>query len=137
MTADRWASDAHNLVAQGDFCASRQDWRGAYRSYGQAAEHLLKAIYLRNHQLSDMPPEMRTAASHDLQWLASRAGLSQDIAKLSRHQRVNWLVVRDWDQAKRYPNEPFPAKEGKDLKLALFNPKNGIWPWLLNLYQSN
>lgn len=80
---------------------------------------------------------MRTAASHDLQWLASRAGLSQDIAKLSRHQRVNWLVVRDWDQAKRYPNEPFPAKEGKDLKLALFNPTNGIWPWLLNLYQSN
>jgi len=50
---------------------------------------------------------------------------------------VNWLVVRDWDQGRRYPNKPFPAKEGKDLKMALFNPNNGIWSWLLNLYQTN
>lgn len=84
-----------------------------------------------------MPKSMRTAASHDLQWLAAQAGISQEIAKLIGPRRINWLVVRDWDQGKRYPNDPFPAKEGRDLKLALFNPKNGIWQWLLNLYQSS
>ena len=84
-----------------------------------------------------MPANMRTAASHDLSWIADQAGLAQDIASLTGQQRINWLVVRDWDQGRRYPNKPFPAKEGKDLKMALFNPNNGIWSWLLNLYQTN
>lgn len=137
MSADRWLSDALNLKASGDFCAKRQDWRGAYRAYGQATEHLLKAIYLRNHQAKQLPPQMRTAAAHDLQWVASQAGISRDIDALTGKSSVNWRVVRDWDHAKRYPNEPFPAIEGKDLKQALFNPMNGIWPWLLNLYQTN
>lgn len=125
------------MRTQGDFCADRGDWRGAYRAYGQAAEHLLKAIYLRNTQRKDMPPEMRTAASHDLTFVARAAGIEQEILKLTGAKRKFWLTVRDWDQGKRYPNEAFPAQEGKDFKVALFNVSNGIWEWLSNLYLSN
>ena len=137
MSADRWFADAQNLKAQGDFCSGRHDWRGAYRAYGMAAEHLLKAIYLRNTQRTEMPPGMRTAASHDLSFLAGAAGISDDIRSLTKDRRRYWLAVRDWDQARRYPNDPFPASEGKDFKIAFLNPSNGIWPWLLNIYQTN
>lgn len=137
MSADSWYADALNLRAQGDFCANRGDWRGAYRSYGSAAEYLIKAIYLRNHQLKAMPKRLRTAASHQLDYMANEAGLQQEITKLKGSRRTNWLVVRDWDQAKRYPDESFPAIEGKNFKTALFNPTNGIWEWLLHLYLSS
>jgi len=102
-----------------------------------ATEHLIKAIYLRNTQRTEMPPTMRTAASHDLAFIAAEAGLSQEIAVLKGVKRRYWLTVRDWDQGKRYPNDPFPSREGKDLKIALFNVSNGIWPWLSNHYQQN
>ena len=137
MSAERWFADALNLHAAGDFCAKRGDWRGAYRNYGTATEFLLKAMYLRNTQRKEMPPEMQTAKSHDLTFLAGAAGLNQAVSALRGARRRYWLTVRDWDQGKRYPNEPFPAQDGKDLKIALFNPNNGIWSWLLNLYQTN
>lgn len=137
MSADRWYSDACNLLETGKFCAKRQDWRGAYRNLGMATEHLLKALYLRNHQLRELPADLRSAKSHDLIWLAEKAGIGQDILSLQGAKRTNWLTVRDWDQGKRYPNEPFPAIEGKDLKLALLHPTNGIWQWLSNLYLTN
>lgn len=136
MSADRWFSEADNLRAQGDFCAQRGDWRGAYRCYGTAAEFLLKAIYLKNTQRRTMPPEMQAAKSHDLTFVANAAGLGQAVRALTGPQRRYWLTVRDWDQSRRYPNEPFPARDGKDLKVALFNPNNGIWSWLLNHYQA-
>lgn len=102
-----------------------------------ATEHLLKAIYLRNHQIKIMPEDLRKASSHDLAFMADKAGLKQELLKLTRAQRANWLTVRDWDQGKRYPNEPFPSIEGRDFKTALFNPSNGIWQWLQNLYLTN
>ena len=84
-----------------------------------------------------MPSTMKTAASHDLGYIAIEAGLSQAIRGLKGAKRRYWLTVRDWDQGKRYPNEAFPSQEGKDLKVALFNVSNGIWPWLLNHYHQN
>lgn len=102
-----------------------------------ATEHLLKAIYLRNTQQKEMPVFLRTAASHDLGHMATKAGLDQIIKALTGTRRAYWLTVRDWDQGRRYPNEPFPSRDGKNLKLALFNPTNGVWPWLLNVYQTN
>jgi hypothetical protein len=133
VTAARWHADAINLKKQGEWCASQGDWRGAYRSFGMATEHLLKSIYLRNNQCADMPPHMRTAASHDLTYVAEQAGLAQAIGRLQGTQRSYWLTVRDYNQGKRYPNAAFPSQEGKDLKRALFNPTNGIWQWLLSL----
>lgn len=130
-------AEALQLKTTGDFCANRADWRGAYRNYGSAVEYVLKAIYLRNSQQKDMPASMRTVASHDLAFMAAKAGLAQEIERMLVAERLNWLTVRDWDQGKRYPNTPFPAKEGKDLKVALFNPSNGIWQWLLTHYHSN
>lgn len=133
MTEARWRADAINLMAQADFCAARSDWRGAYRAYGMATEHLLKAIYLRNTQQTVMPPHMRTAASHDLTYVAMQAGLGQAISALTGSLRTNWLTARDYDQARRYPNEAFPAQDGKDIKIALCNPTNGVWQWLLSV----
>ena len=98
-----------------------------------ATEHLLKSIYLRNNQCAEMPPHMRTAASHDLTFLVREAGLMQEVQALMGARRSYWLTVRDYDQGKRYPNGPFPSEEGKALKRALFNPTNGIWQWLLSL----
>jgi hypothetical protein len=137
MSDALWYADALKLKATGDFCAGQNDWRGAYRNYGSAVEYLLKAIYLRNTQQKAMPRHLQTAASHDLSFMAGHAGLAQAIKSLTGARQGYWLTVRDWDQGRRYPNEPFPAKDGKDLKLALFNPTNGVWSWLLNVYLTN
>ncbi|WP_188819564.1 hypothetical protein [Novosphingobium indicum] len=130
--ANRWFDDACKLKEVGDFCALRNDWRGAYRSYGSSVEYMLKALYLRNTQQRSMPSHMRTAASHDLNFVAQQAGLGQALGNLKGAQLFNWLTVRDWDQGRRYPNQAFPVKEGKDFRLALLQPELGIWQWLLN-----
>ncbi len=135
--SDRWYGAALSEMAQGKFCANSSDWRGAYARYGTAVEYLIKAIYLRNHQRNDFPPDMKSAGSHDLGLIADKASLGGQIGLFTGSQRSYWLVVRDWDQTRRYPTEPFPAKEGKDLKIALLHPTNGIWQWLLSIYQTN
>ncbi len=132
-----WYGDACKLMETAEYCASRGDWRGAYRNHGQAVEFLLKAIYLRNHQMRDMPAHLRTASSHDLKSLAASAGINQQIVMLRGVLRANWLTVRDWDHGRRYPNEPFPSKDGKELRRALCNPSNGVWQWLLSIYLTN
>jgi hypothetical protein len=134
---DRWYAAALSEKRQGDTCASIGDWRGAYARYGTAAEFLLKAIYLRNTQQDQMPQSHQSAKSHDLTWMAEEAGLAQEVMKLKGLRRSYWLTVRDWDQGRRYPNTPFPAGDGKALKLALCNPTYGVWPWLLSVYQTN
>jgi hypothetical protein len=137
VPSDLWYNAALSEKRQGDGCAAIGDWRGAYARYGTAAEFLLKAIYLRNCQVRELPPALRTAQSHDLTWLATQAGIMQQIRSLTGARRASWLVVRDWDQGRRYPNEPFPARDGKELKRALFNPSDGVWAWLMNIYQTN
>lgn len=135
--SDRWYQSALSEKSQGDFCANRSDWRGAYARYGTAVEYLIKAIYLRNHQRIEFSGDMKSAASHDLGWIADKAGLGGEIGSFTGSQRSFWLVVRDWDQTRRYPTEPFPAKEGRDFKIALLHPTYGIWQWLLSNYQTN
>lgn len=133
MSYDTWFAEAEKCIKRGDNCATQSDWRGAYGSYGQAVEFALKAIYLRNHQTKEMPAYLRSAASHDLSYMATQAGLDQEIQALPKHLRRNWVVVRDWDQQRRYPNEPFPARDGKDLRKALLDKPNGVWLWLRNI----
>jgi hypothetical protein len=133
MSYDTWFAEAEKCIKRGDYCASQSDWRGAYGSYGTAVEFALKAIYLRNHQIKEMPAHLHTAASHDLSYMATLAGLDQAIQTLPKHLRRNWAVVRDWDQRRRYPNEPFPARDGKDLRKALLDKPNGVWQWLRNI----
>ena len=100
MSADLWFAEAQNLMAQGDFCSRRNDWRGAYRCYGTATEFMLKALYLRNTQRTAMPPNMQSARSHDLSFMAEAAGLGDEIRAFTGPRRRYWLTVRDWDQAK-------------------------------------
>jgi hypothetical protein len=135
--SDRWYDAALKEMMTGDFCWSRGDWRGAYARYGTATEFMLKAIYLRNHQRHDLPSHMRTAASHDIGWLADQAGIGSQVGLFTGSKRAGWLTVRDWDQHRRYPNEPFPVTEARDLKTALLNPTHGIWQWLLSIYLTN
>lgn len=137
MSADNWFAEAERFIIRGDVCARKNDWRGAYGCYGSAVEYALKALYLRNTQQKAMPMEMRSAATHDLTFMARKAGLEYEISRMPKYLKRNWAVVRDWDQGRRYPNEPFPAQDGKDLKVALLNPTNGVWRWLRNLYQTN
>jgi hypothetical protein len=135
--SDLWYSAALSELRQGEACAAKSDWRGAYARYGTAVEFLLKAIYLRNTQQSQMPASHQTARSHNLAWMAKEAGIESDIGQLKGVQRAYWLTVRDWDQGRRYPNLPFPAADGRALKLALCNPTHGVWTWLLSLYQAS
>lgn len=133
MSADRWLTSAQNQLATAEFCYKKGDWRGAYGAYGTATEYLLKSIYLRNLQVKVLPNDLKTATSHDLNYVATRAGLTLVIGGLSKTLRVNWLVVRDWDQTWRYPNGPFPAREARELRKALLSPSNGVWQWLLDV----
>lgn len=137
LTSDAWFAEAERLLERGEWCAKRGDWRGAYTNHGMAVEYAIKAIYLRNRQLKQMPAHLRSAASHDIEFMAKQAGLGSEIARMSKHLRRNWLTVRDWDQERRYPNEPFPARDGKDLRIALLGNSSGVWQWLRNIYLTN
>lgn len=133
MSYEAWFTEAEKHVKRGERCAKQSDWRGAYGHFGTAVEFALKAIYLRNHQMKEMPADMRSAATHDLNYMVVKAGLQQSVLAMPRHLRRNWAVVRDWDQGRRYPNEPFPVKDGKDLRKALLDKPNGVWLWLRNV----
>lgn len=113
--------------------------REAYFHAGQAVEFLLKAIYLKRNNLAAMPPDFRGARSHDLSICANAARLKADLNQRSTSPalKANWFTVRDWKSNARFPGERAPARELNDLFVAVCNPSDGVWQWLITLYEKN
>lgn len=134
---ERWCAAAIERLEAAKGAAAKGHWRVAYENFGGAVEFILKAIYLRNTQQNQMPADLQNAKSHDLEFMAKQAGISQEIQRLTGRRLSYWLTVRDWDHRLRYPTAAFDTRDGRDLKLALLNPSDGIWSWLLSLYLTN
>ena len=114
--------------------------RQAYHHAGQAVEYALKAIYMRRKSLREWPPEHKGAPWHDLRLIANHAGLEPDLARLRKDNRScyqNWLTVRDWKSNARFPGNTPPARELKDLFLAVCHSRDGVMAWLERIFHSS
>jgi len=92
--------EARALMTAGHF-------EGAYYLVGYAVECALKACVAKQIKRYDFPDKKLASEvfTHDLEKLVRVAGLSNDLARdLSQFQafELNWTIVKDWSEAKRY-----------------------------------
>lgn len=137
--ATEWYKEALSELESAKILKDRGKVKDAYFLCGQAVEFLLKAIYLKRNNLSEMPPDHKGARWHDLSACAEAARLGADLNQKSTSLalRANWLTVRDWKSNARFPGERVPARELNDLFVAVCNPADGVWQWLITLYGKN
>lgn len=107
---------------------------GAYYLVGYAVECALKACIAKQTNKHDFP-DKKTATDawiHDLQKLVRLAGvwpeLEQDM-KASPRLEVNWAVVKDWSESKRY-DLSITRAEARDLYAACTTRRTGVLPWI-------
>jgi hypothetical protein len=138
--AEQWRKSAAREQQTADVLrATGRDWSSVYWHAGFAIEHILKAIRVKADDLEAWPPNDRSAKWHDLTFVSGRAGLTGNIAHESRRDHTfaaYWLVVKDWQQDRRYPGNSPTEREARDLLTAVANPTSGVMTWLLRIYHS-
>ena len=91
----------------------------------------MKACIARRVRSGTFPDKnlANAAYSHDLQKLASLAGLQADLKKRNHGAfAANWTTVLDWNEQSRYESKS--ELEAKDLLAALTSRKHGVLPWV-------
>jgi hypothetical protein len=111
---------------------------GAYYLAGYAIECALKACIAKQVNRYDFPDKnlANKAFTHDLTALVQLAGLKAALDAESASSRpfdLNWTVVKDWSEQKRYESV-ISLVEARDMYSAVVDPTNGILPWLKNYW---
>ncbi|MCF6177956.1 MAG: HEPN domain-containing protein [Geopsychrobacter sp.] len=119
--------EAHALLGAGHFS-------GAYYLIGYAIECALKACVAKQVKLYDFPNKKlaNEAFTHDLEKLMRVAGLSPEFERdknANSALAINWAVVKDWSEAKRYELGITEA-QARDIYSACTTRTNGILPWI-------
>jgi len=109
-------------------------FRGAYYLAGYAVECALKACIAKQTNRYDFPNKKvaNDAWSHDLQKLAELAGVWPDLErarKASPALGVNWAIVKDWSESKRY-DLLITRAEARALYSACTSRQTGVLPWI-------
>jgi hypothetical protein len=109
-------------------------FHGAYYLAGYAVECALKACIAKQTNRHDFPDKKAAndAWSHDLQKLAELAGVWADLErdrKASPALGVNWAIVKDWSESKRYDLLTTRA-EARALYAACTTRQTGVLPWI-------
>ncbi|HET6628345.1 MAG TPA: hypothetical protein VFG91_01070 [Woeseiaceae bacterium] len=120
-------ADAHALLSAGRFA-------GAYYLAGYAVECALKACIAKQIGHHDFPDKklVNDAHTHDLDKLVRLAGLQPDLEselKKSPDLEINWSVVKEWSEQKRYDRGVSKAR-AKDLYSACVARKYGVLAWI-------
>lgn len=109
-------------------------WTGAYYLTGLAVECALKSCLAGTVQQYDFPDKKFVFQMyvHDLEQLfrlngALWAQLEADM-KIDRNLAVNWTIVKDWDDDKRY--DVVDELAAKGLYGAATEPSCGIVEWI-------
>lgn len=109
-------------------------WTGAYYLTGLAVECALKSCLAGTVQQYDFPDKKFVLQMyvHDLEQLfrlngALWAQLETD-TKMDRNLAVNWTIVKDWDDDKRY--DVVDELAAKGLYSAATEPNCGIVEWI-------
>lgn len=106
--------------------------QSAYYLAGYAVECALKACIAKQTKRNEFPlkPDYaRKVYSHDLEELLRQAGLEQQLQndmKLNSALAINWNVVLEWNEEKRYV---LAGLKGKDMHAALMGP-HGVLTWI-------
>ena len=109
-------------------------WTGAYYMAGLAVECALKSCLASEVKEHDFPDKrfVNDMYDHNLEklfklnaalWVALQDGIKKD-AKLG----VNWSVVKDWDDGKRY--DTVDELEAKALYEPTTEPGAGVMEWI-------
>jgi HEPN domain-containing protein len=109
-------------------------WDGAYYLAGYAVECGLKACIAKLTKAEDFPDKKFAADcfTHDIEQLVRLAGLKPAIdaeTKADPQLALNWGVVKDWSESRRYDRTPEP--EARKLVEAITDPTHGVLPWLM------
>jgi HEPN domain-containing protein len=137
---DTWLAEAKEWMASAKVLKKAGHSKQAYCLAGQAVEYALKAVYMRRKSLREWPPEHKGATWHDLTLIADRARLEPDLARLRTTNRPcyeSWLTVRAWDSKVRFPGNRPPARDLKELFLAVCHERNGVMAWLEHIFHSS
>lgn len=122
LIAETRADDATVLLGQGRYS-------GAFYLAGYAVECGLKAILASTISEFSMPDlsAVRDAYIHDLEKLATQAGLASLIAA-DPDVGPSWLAAKVWRETSRY--SVFGEQEANDLVQAVTAETTGVLPWL-------
>jgi hypothetical protein len=107
---------------------------GAYYLAGYAVECGLKACIAKLTMRHDFPPKLKVVQNcyvHDLVGLVAAAKLqTQHQSELNSDPqfKVNWTVVKDWSEEKRYEKSNEVA--ARDLIQAIRARKHGVMQWI-------
>jgi hypothetical protein len=107
---------------------------GSYYLAGYAVECALKACVAKLVNRFDFPDKnlANKAFTHDLLVLVQLAGLKAALdaeAASSSPFELNWAVVKDWSEQKRYESV-ISLVEAQDMYSAVMDSRNGILLWL-------
>lgn len=108
-----------------DVLAENGQWRAAYESLFFLAECCVKAAIARRHRYNEWPRELHT---HDLETLATRGGIIDDIRKMGQDNRKfadHWMIVASLSD-RRYTVSELPNGFVNDVRIALIDPVDGV-----------
>jgi len=113
-------------------------FEGAYYLLGDAVECALKSYIAKQTKRFDFPDRKLVVDSytHDLEKLLQVSGLKvehQDQMESDPSFAVNWTIIKDWSEDKRYMRSISEA-EAKDLYSAITEKKHGVLSWLKKLW---
>ena len=106
--------------------------QGAYYLAGYAVECALKACIAKKTERHDFPPKrdyVDKVYSHRLETLLELAELQEqfkDSMDMNRALAENWLIVKKWNEGKRYVAS---GLKGKELHEAITGA-NGVLSWI-------
>jgi len=112
-------------------------YEGAYYLCGYAVECALKACIAKQTGRHDFPDRRFTGAvyTHNLATLMREAGLTGDLERsVAADPKLgeNWLVVKDWNEERRYHGRDEPAS--RVLVNAVSDRRHGVLPWIRRHY---
>jgi hypothetical protein len=125
--ADERLEEARELLAL-------KRWGGAYYLAGYAVELGLKACIIKALMMTDaFPPKdfSRDCYTHTIEKLVGLANLA-DHRKIATSTdpdlSVNWGVVKDWSEEKRY--HFIDQSEAEELFNAIADASHGVFQWI-------
>ncbi|MGH9945673.1 MAG: DNA-binding protein [Pyrinomonadaceae bacterium] len=109
-------------------------FEGAYYLLGYAVEFALKSCIAKQTKRYDFPDKNFASSVyvHDLNKLLKASNLEQKFQKDVKNNatlEINWAIVKDWSEQKRY-SAGVSEQEAIDFHSAVLSKSNGVLTWL-------
>jgi len=113
---------------------SGECYEGAYYLLGYAVEFAFKSCIAKQTKRYDFPDKNFAASVyvHDLSKLLKASGLEQKFqldTKKNATLELNWVIVKDWNEQKRYV-AGIGRQEAIDFHWAVLSEPDGVLTWL-------